>query len=137
VKHQRPPDHGTERSRAWTAGWIRRAGLLLLALACAVSPAAARDGLAVCKVSFAGSVAFSGPCLFSPEAGGTFSIASPAGQGELYGGISIVTVVVVAPGEADVFGLTSAGINSRWGPARRSTIDPACWTGSDFKVCAY
>jgi hypothetical protein len=114
------------------------AGLLLPALLCAVPPAAAAGDVAArCKVTSAGVLVFSGSCRFGPETGGTFSIASPAGEGVLYEGISIITVVVVAPGEADVFGLTSAGINSRWGPARRSTADPACWTGSDFEICAY
>ena len=92
---------------------------------------------AQCKVTSAGAVEFDGPCGFLAEDGGTFSIASPSGEGPLYGEISVITVFVTAPGEAEVSGLTTFGNNSRWGSATRSSADPACWTGSDFEVCAY
>jgi hypothetical protein len=106
--------------------------LLLLA-----TTATAQEKLADCRVTSNGAVEFEGPCGFLLDAGGTFSIASPGGEGPLYGEISVITVFVVAPGEAEVSGLTTAGINSRWGSAQRSASDPACWTGSDFEVCAY
>lgn len=28
-------------------------------------------------------------------------------------------------------------MNSRWGEAKRSSQDKACWVGGDFKVCAW
>ena len=58
------------------------------------------------------------------------------GKSRLYGEILDVSVFIVAPGEAEVRGLTVHGINSRWGPAKRSTQDAACWMGADFRICA-
>jgi hypothetical protein len=82
-------------------------------------------------------VVFDGPCRFLPDGkGGSFSLSALDAQAPLYTGILVVSVSVVAPGEAEVRGLTAEGINSRWGEARRSKADPACWTGSDFEVCA-
>ncbi len=82
-------------------------------------------------------VDFDGPCRFLPDGkGGSFSLSALDGDSPLYGGILDVSVTVVAPGKAEVRGLTSLGINSRWGEARRSKNDPACWTGSDFEICA-
>jgi hypothetical protein len=115
-----------------------KALLIALPLLALALPAVAQDGRpADCTVTTSGEVVFDGPCDFLPDTGGTFSIANPDGAGPLYGEISVITVFVTAPGEAEVSGLTTAGINSRWGPARRSTTDPGCWTGSDFEVCAY
>jgi hypothetical protein len=51
--------------------------------------------------------------------------------------ITDISVYIVSPGIAEVRGLTIYGNNSRWGPAIRSKKDLACWTGSDFEVCAY
>jgi hypothetical protein len=82
-------------------------------------------------------VVLDGPCSFLAEdRDGSFSLAALDGKSPLYPGILVVSVAVVAPGQADVRGLTAGGINSRWGEARRSKADPACWIGSDFEVCA-
>jgi len=78
---------------------------------------------------------YRGKCDFAAS-GGSFSI-SPIGRASFPGGINPVSVAVVAPGVAEVRGLTRDGINSRWGEARRSQRDPACWVGSDFRICAY
>ncbi|HEX9050384.1 MAG TPA: hypothetical protein VF841_07640 [Anaeromyxobacter sp.] len=78
-----------------------------------------------------------GPCRFLPDGkGGSFSLSALDGQSPLFEDILVLSVDVVAPGKAEVRGLTSEGINSRWGEARRSKKDPACWTGSDFEICA-
>jgi len=50
--------------------------------------------------------------------------------------VVLISVTMISPGVAEVRGLTRAGINSRWGEARRSTQDRSCWTGSDFQICA-
>lgn len=71
------------------------------------------------------------------EQGGTFSVQMPGGNDGIAAGTTNVSVAVIAPGEAEVRGLTRDGINSRWGSATRSREDPACWVGSDFRVCAY
>ena len=88
-----------------------------------------------CVVASAGNQTYRGPCDFQTEQGGSFSI-SPV-RGSFPGGISDINVSMMGPGVADVRGLTSRGINSRWGEARRSRRDRACWIGSDFSVCAY
>ncbi|MGA9520063.1 MAG: hypothetical protein WBV82_01285 [Myxococcaceae bacterium] len=78
-----------------------------------------------------------GKCSFRPEKGGTFSLSNLDDTKPLYGPILSVSVVVVGRAEAEVRGLTKDGINSRWGEAIRSKDDPACWVGSDFKICAW
>ena len=80
---------------------------------------------------------YEGPCLFTPDQNGSFSVEPPAGREWLGGEIGRVAVFVMEPGVADVRGLTKDGINSRWGRAQRSTSDAACWDGSDFRICAY
>jgi len=47
-----------------------------------------------------------------------------------------VNVYILEKGHAQVRGLTTDGINSMWGNAKRSTQDRSCWVGSDFKICA-
>jgi hypothetical protein len=110
--------------------------VLPLLFAITLSAHAQESRQADCTVRSDGEIVFDGPCDFLPEAGGTFSIASAESEDPLYGEISVITVFVVAPGEAEVSGLTTSGINSRWGAAQRSTSDPACWTGTDFEICA-
>ncbi len=98
---------------------------------------AQKKGRAVeCLVESGGKVEFKGKCAFTPEKGGTFSLSNLDRTKPLYGSILDVSVYVVGRGEAEVRGLTKEGINSRWGEARRSKEDPACWVGSDFKICA-
>jgi hypothetical protein len=82
-----------------------------------------------------GSVHYAGKCDFF-RAGASFSL-SPVGRASFPGGINPVSVAIETPGVAEVRGLTRDGINSRWGEARRSKRDPACWEGSDFRICAY
>ena len=82
-----------------------------------------------------GSVQYAGKCDFT-RSGGSFSL-SPIGRASFPGGINPVSVAIDTPGGAEVRGLTRDGINSRWGEARRSKKDPACWEGSDFRICAY
>ena len=82
-------------------------------------------------------VVFDGPCRFLSEGkGGSFSLSALDGHSPLYAGMLDVSVTVVASGKAEVRGLTAEGINSRWGEARRSKADPACWKGNDFEICA-
>ncbi len=78
---------------------------------------------------------YSGHCLFSLSENGAFTIRRS--DGYIMPSINQVNVYVLSPGIAEVRGLTTNGINSRWGSAKRSQKDPACWTGSDFEVCAY
>jgi hypothetical protein len=89
-----------------------------------------------CKVETGGKVVLSGPCRFAPDGGGSFALQSLDGGKPLFGEVTTLSVSVVSPGAAEVRGLTQAGINSRWGEARRSKADPACWDGPDFRICA-
>lgn len=88
-----------------------------------------------CVVVGAGAPPYQGKCEFSAEDGGSFSI-TPVGK-PAFGGATQISVAIVSPGVAEVRGLTRDGINSRWGEAKRAKTDPACWVGSDFKICVY
>lgn len=104
-------------------------------IALIAAPAAAKPRGARCVISGEGSAVWRGPCIFDAERNGSFSI-SPS-RGSFSGGIGEISVSIVRPGVAEVRGLTADGINSRWGEARRSRRDPACWVSSDFSVCVY
>ena len=113
---------------------------LCAALAAAAAFAAAADAQprrARCVITGEQNrVLFSGPCLFSAGPGGSFHLRPVRGRA-LVGETTDLTVTVLRPGVADVRGLTVRGINSRWGEARRSRRDRACWAGEGFSVCAY
>jgi len=89
-----------------------------------------------CLIKQSGVTTYSGDCAFHLERGGSFSIRRPDGE-SIQPGVTDINVSIVSPGVAEVRGLTTDGINSRWGAATRSTADGACWTGSDFEICAY
>ena len=106
------------------------AGALALPAAALAKPRPAR-----CVIDAAGAPRWSGPCSFAPERGGSFTIAPT--RGRLFNGTTSISVTLLRPGVAEVRGMTALGVNSRWGPARRSSRDGACWIGSDFSVCVY
>lgn len=96
----------------------------------------ARD--ARCRIFHQGSLALDRICDFQPDGrNGSFILSGRGGRGSLLPGISTVSVSVFEPVQAEVRGLTRDGINSRWGEARRSGNDRACWRGSDFSICVY
>ncbi len=78
---------------------------------------------------------FEGPCVYLPDEDNSFSVAG-VNESILLGETVLVTVFVTELPLAQVSGLTTGGINSRWGEARRSDDDPSCWIGDDFTVCA-
>ncbi|WP_417614009.1 hypothetical protein [Parasphingorhabdus sp.] len=90
---------------------------------------------AKCKITTGGEV-LKGPCLFEAGPKGSFSVETDKIPG-LKNRVSSISVWMIDKGTAEVRGLTKDGINSRWGQAQRSETDKACWTGSDFEVCAY
>jgi hypothetical protein len=112
--------------------------LLPFCVLAAILPAAAhaKPRAARCVVSSAGEKPYSGPCRFLPEAKGSFSV-EPVGRRLFFGEIARVEVSRTARGSAEVRGLTTEGIDSRWGSARRSRRDTACWDGEDFRICVY
>ena len=98
----------------------------------------AADRIVKCQIDSDTKTTYQGKCLFLPEEKGSFTLANPADrQKRLYGDIEMVSVYIVENGVAEVSGLVKGGINSRWGTAKRSSKDKACWEGSDFKVCAW
>lgn len=108
--------------------------LILGAALVAMAPAAAMAKTVRCDIT-SNEGRYAGPCRFTAEAGGSFSV-DPVGRRTIVGDILSVGVTVTAPGEAQVAGLTRGGVSSRWGAASRSRRDPACWIGADFRVCA-
>ena len=94
-----------------------------------------REKTARCKITTGGDV-FERTCQFEAEAGGSFAVWD-ADEGPIVGEVTLISVTVLSPGVAEVRGLTVDGVNSRWGEARRSRVDKACWDGSDFQICAY
>ena len=111
--------------------------LLLAPLAAALPalPAEAAPRIARCVISAVGASTWRGPCWFEAGRGGSFDVAPQ--RGSFGGGVGSISVFIVRPGLAEVRGLTNRGINSRWGEARRSQRDRACWVGEDFSVCVY
>jgi len=109
------------------------AGLLGLTL-CIPSPVLARS--ASCLIKASGVSNFRGPCDFVTNQDGSFAVRA-RGSRPFVKNIDQILVSVIKRGRADVRGLTKSGINSRWGSARRSRKDRACWVGSDFKVCVW
>ena len=100
------------------------------------APVPAKSKPARCVIASAGNPEYRGPCSFAAEKGGSFDL-SPLGRKLFSGEISSISVFLTGKGEAEVSGLTKAGINSRWGAARRSRRDAACWDGADFRICVY
>ena len=80
---------------------------------------------------------YEGPCDFLLGQGGSFSVSRVASEEPLFGLVTVLSVSLVGEGQAEVRGLTTSGINSRWGEAQRSAEDGACWVGTDFEICAY
>jgi hypothetical protein len=114
---------------------VRLALTLVLLLGLAAT-AEAKPRTARCVITAPQTTPYRGPCKFVAEAGGSFSI-SPIGRRFLVGEVDLVSVTIIRPDVAEVRGLTRDGINSRWGEARRSRRDRACWDGSDFRICVY
>ncbi len=106
-----------------------------LAAVAGAAPAAAAEKAARCVVETRQTIPYDGPCLFAAERGGSFTIDPPRGR-NFVGDVTTISVAVVSRGVGEVRGLVG-GTNTRWGRAVRSSRQPACWVGEDFKVCAY
>jgi hypothetical protein len=100
---------------------------------CLVAPALARP--ARCVLS--GSIAYKGTCDFLPDLGNGGFALSPIRPKSFPAGIDPISVTKIDKETAEVRGLTKRGNNSRWGEAKRSKKDPACWVGDDFRICVY
>ncbi len=112
---------------------LRFLSIAASALVLVASAAEARN--AQCMIVSNGESRFEGVCDFIADRDGSFSVGKARGHKFL--DIDPISVVMVSPGVAEVRGVTRDGINSRWGDAKRSRSDPACWIGEDFKICVY
>ena len=74
--------------------------------------------------------------LFVPRRGGSFSIDAES-ENAGFDSVTMISVSSFRRASPKCRGLTRDGISSRWGEAKRSKTDPACWIGSDFKICVY
>ena len=108
---------------------------LAAGISLATAPAEAKPRPARCVIDAAGAPRWSGACQFDAQRGGSFTITPP--RGHFQNRVTSISVSIVRPGLAEVRGVTHAGIKSRWGEARRSPRDRACWVGSDFSICVY
>ncbi len=108
-------------------------GLLFVAAPTLAAPTLAPGRPAQCNVT-SGDGRYDGPCRFTPTGKGSFSVSAPKFRRLM--GATDISVYPIGGGKAEVRGLTSDGINSRWGEATRSKTNKACWIGTDFKVCA-
>jgi len=101
-------------------------------------PGMAAAKQAVCQVTSGDTVVYNARCTFTPGGRGSFSISLPDERdGVFFDEVVLVSVTIISRGVAEVRGLTTAGINSRWGRAVRSRKNRACWDGSDFQICAW
>ncbi len=106
----------------------------ILLLPAVQKPTQAAEALCVVK-GVSNEILFRDQCIFEQFGGnGSFSIRAKSG---LIDNRESIQVYIIKPGVAEVRGLTTDGINSRWGEARRSNSDKACWVGDDFTICAY
>lgn len=96
--------------------------------------AASKAKQANCNVSNSYGESYKATCKFTMYENGSFTI-EPSKQGDLILGSDMVSVWITEPGFAEVQGATPEGGNSRWGEARRSAQNRACWVGSDFRIC--
>jgi hypothetical protein len=116
---------------------MKRSICLLTVLLAISGPTIAANRVVKCQIDSAGKEEYKGKCLFVPDTRGSFALSNIKSNKPLFDGIINVSVSIIEKGVAEVRGLTTDGINSRWGEAKRSTEDKACWAGDDFKVCAW
>ncbi len=113
------------------------AGTALVAVFCVSPSLAASESNAVvshCEIVSSGQRHVIESCLVSSqknEQGMSFTLQGKD-EKPLLEEISLINIDEVSPGLAEVRGLTTGGINSRWGEARH---EGSCWAGSDFRIC--
>jgi len=114
-----------------------KALIFLAALGFLASPTVGYAKEAQCVIESEGQT-FEGPCNFRAEKGGAFTITPIDPAWPFFDAYASITVQVTAPGYAQEVRSLSADpspSNSRWGDARRSTSNKACWVGRGFKIC--
>ena len=109
---------------------------ITLAMIASTALAAPAGKVARCVLKTSDPSNYSGPCRFMPGPKGSF-VLGPAKGKVILDVFSSISVDIVGPDKAEVRGLGSNGVNSRWGEAKRSRRDPACWEGDDFSICVH
>lgn len=128
MTQQQPVKSNLHKATQITAGLI---------LALSASSSFAADRVVKCQIDSSGSPSFKGKCLFMPEKGGSFSLQNVNPDKQIMEGLLDVNVQIIEKGVAEVRSVTVNGVNSRWGEARRSDKDKACWIGNGFRICAW
>ena len=100
-----------------------------------LTPAGSSESTVRCVLGNGTTEVFDGKCIFILDSDGSFALMTP--NNDYIMGASPISVRITKPGHAEVRGLTAYGINSRWGPAKRSEKDKACWLGDGFSICVY
>ena len=93
-----------------------------------------------CQVRL-GESDYAGPCAFTRDRGGSFSVA-PVERVVFFShskrAPDVKAVAVLVKGSsAEVRGIATDDSETRWGEARRSHKDHACWIGDHFAICVY
>jgi len=101
------------------------------------SASSASEKTVHCLIESNGNSPYKGNCLFLREKGGSFTLRSIDKLKPILEQISNISIYIIEKDVAEVRGLTLDGINSRWGNAKRSSKDTACWVGGDFKICVW
>lgn len=98
--------------------------------------AIAGDKTVKCEIISSGQK-YKGDCIFKPKNAGTFTLTNTS-LGKPIGSTDINSVTVFISGK-DVAQVSAemGGSISRWGEAKRSQKEKACWIGDDFRVCAW
>lgn len=89
-----------------------------------------------CQIGASNNPTYQGKCKFYRFKGGSFSL-EPIGKKTFDGETTAISVTVMGKDKADVRGLTTGGINARWGEMMRSKKQPACWGDESSKICAW
>ncbi len=98
--------------------------------------AAPSGKIARCTLETSDPSKYNGPCRFTLGPKGSF-VLGPAKGKVILDVFSSISVDIVGADKAEVRGLGTNGVNSRWGEAKRSKRDPACWQGEDFSICVH
>src|SRR5690348_6195731 len=84
-----------------------------------IVPADAQPRTGRCVIEAAAAPRWAGLCRIKPEGDSGFTVTPT--RGSFQNDVVAISFVFVSPGSGEVRGLTSGGVNSRWGGATRSS----------------
>ncbi len=129
------------RDLSWWAMRLSQTALLVLfasqvlvsTSALLPSPAVARDRIVSCVIEVEGKTYLDGPCNFSPEKDGSFSIGT---GDEAHATPFFAYVNKNDDGTAEAFWNEDAGIKKAQSPLGTVRQHGACWTNARARICA-